>query len=162
MVAAVWLVVFQTAAFFMAVRSWRVVAATDVRLSPVEKTALTSLLGSDYGTAILTNVVGEFLDAIATLGIPLSTTSLAVPDSAREHIINRTRWFWICELNAAGKSLQTAERSTLNTAAEKFLADLYAGTVTVPPGDGSDADRTLVPSIDVPDRVADVDSQEGL
>lgn len=146
----------------MASRTWRTVAVGDVRLTPAEKTALSTMLASDYGSAILTNVTGEFLDALAAVGTPLSSTAGAIPDMVREHVLNRTRWSWICELNAAGKAMQTAERKALNEAAEKMLADIYARKVTAPPGDGSSADQTAVPSITVPTRQAQLCHQNGL
>lgn len=146
----------------MASRTWRTVAVGDVRLTPTEKTALTALLGSDYGSAILTNITGEFLDALASVGTPLSSTAGAIPDMVREHVLNRTRWSWLCELNSGGKAMQTAERKALNDAAEKMLSDIYSGKVIAPPGDGSDADNTVMPSFTVPTRCAAVNQQEGL
>lgn len=98
----------------------------------------------EIGASILTNVVGEFRDAIESAGTALGDSG-TIPDLVRNHAINRTRWLWLCEFPAM-KAFQTAERSKLNDAAEKLLTDILSRDVRPPAGDGSDADQSPSPS----------------
>lgn len=124
--------------------SWRTIAITDVRLTPAEKTAFESIQGSStIGADVLTNVVGEFRDTIESAGTALGASGY-VPDLVRNHVINRTRWLWLCEFPQL-KALQTDARKVLNDAAEKMLADISRRDVKVPPGDGSSADQSPSP-----------------
>lgn len=112
--------------------SWRSIAITDVRLSPAEKTALQAIQdSSSIGAAILLTVVREFVGA-ATAGRYAVNIDDTVPDSARLHIINRTRWMWLCEFPQL-KSLQTEARAKLNESAEAFLQLVAAGKQNIEP-----------------------------
>jgi hypothetical protein len=125
--------------------AWRTISIDDVRLTPAEKAALQNIQDSTtVGAEVLTNVIGEFRDTIEAGGTTVGDAG-TVPDLVRLHVINRTRWLWLTEFPTL-KALQTAERSKLNDAAEKMLADLSARDVMVPPGDGSDADQSPGPA----------------
>jgi hypothetical protein len=115
------------------------------------------------------DAVIEFRDTIEASGTTVGDAG-TVPDLVRLHVINRTRWLWLTEFPTL-KALQTAERSKLNDAAEKMLADLSARDVMVPPGDGSEADQSPGPSFgtrggtrttDPRDRQFTPETQDGL
>jgi hypothetical protein len=126
--------------------SWRTLTIDSVRLTPTEKAAMQGIQDStEVGAEKLTDTIGEFRDTIEAAGTTLDPDTTTVPDLVRNHVINRTRWLWLCEFPAL-KALQTAERSKLNDAAEKMLADLSSRDVKVPPGDGSEADQSPSPS----------------
>ena len=106
--------------------AWRLITTAHVRLTPPETAALRNISGSDQICAeILADVVGEFVSAIRSGGNAF-TDDGSIPDLARLHVINRTRWLWLCEFPAL-KAFQTAERKALNDGAEKFLAEIAAG-----------------------------------
>jgi hypothetical protein len=78
--------------------------------------------GTDVGGEILTTVIGEFIGALQSANNPYATDG-TVPDILRQHVINRTRWLWLCEFPAL-KNSQTADRKAQNDAAEKFRDNL--------------------------------------
>jgi hypothetical protein len=151
--------------------AWRSITISDVRLTPAEIAAMSNIQGAEItGEALLTNVIGEFRDTIAAAGTPLAVDVTVVPDLVRNHVINRARWLWLCEFPVL-KAFQTADRSKLNDAAEKMLADISKRDVRVPPGDGSSADQSPSPSFgtrgggdtnDPPARDFTKPTQEGL
>ena len=151
--------------------SWRTIDIAEVRLTPAEKAAFANIQNSEsVGAEVLTNVVGEFRDTIAAAGTAISESTGTIPDQVRLHVINRTRWLWLCEFPAL-KNFQTDARKDLNTAAEKMLADISAGKVKVPPGDGSAVDQSPSPAFgtrggsaanDPPEREFTKDKQEGI
>jgi len=150
--------------------SWRILAITDVRLTPAELAAMSNIQGAEVtGADVLTNVIGEFRDTIEAAGTALGEAA-TVPDSVRMHVINRTRWLWLCEFPVL-KAFQTADRSKLNDAAEKMLAALASRDVRVPPGDGSAGDQSPAPSFgtrggtretDPPEREFTKEKQDGI
>jgi hypothetical protein len=125
--------------------SWNQVTDDAVRMQPAEIAMLNSIAGSTATRAdILGNVIGEFRDTIAAAGTALGPEG-TVPDLVRMHVINRTRWLWLCEYPQM-KAFQTDGRKALNDAAEKALKDISTRDLKVPPGDGSPADQTASPS----------------
>jgi len=117
---------------------WRPIDITEVRLTPAELAMMQSIQDSTtVGAEKLNSVVGEFLETIAAAGTALGAAG-EIPDLVRMHVVNRTRWLWLCEFPAL-KSFQTEARSKLNDAAEKMLADISSRDVKIPNGDGSSA-----------------------
>jgi len=124
---------------------WQLISDSDVRITPAERTMLNAIQDSEGICAtILGNVVGEFRDTIAAAGTPIGTEG-TIPDLVRAHVINRTRWLWLCEFPQL-KAFQTPERKALNDAAETALQKISTRDLKVPPGDGSAADQTPSPS----------------
>src|SRR5580704_10281582 len=112
--------------------SWNSITIANVRLTPAEKAALQAIQGSTaIGAELLTNVTGEFLGAIRAGGGQVVSDG-TVPDAVRVHVINRTRWLWLCEFPQL-KALQTKERGDLNAAAEKFMEAVTTGTPKIEP-----------------------------
>lgn len=112
--------------------SWRSISIEEVRLTPQEKAALEAIQGStDIGAAVLDNVVREFVSAIASGGYATSDDG-TIPDLIRLHVINRTRWLWLCEFPSL-KNLQTDIRKSLNESAEKILLALTKREMSVEP-----------------------------
>lgn len=110
--------------------SWRSIAISNVRLSPNEKTAMQAIQGSStVGAEVLLEVVREFVSAIRSGGNKY-TDDDSIPDLVRTHVINRTRWLWLCEFPSL-KSFQTEAREKLNEAAEKMLESIATGKVKV-------------------------------
>lgn len=125
--------------------SWSAIEINHVRLSPAETAVLHAIQGNDtVCTELLANVVGEFRDAIAAAGTALGPSG-TIPDLVRTHVINRTRWQWLCEFPQL-KTFQTEAREKLNTAAEAALEKILARELRVPPGDGSSADQSPSPA----------------
>ncbi len=94
-----------------------------------------AIQGSDtIGAEVLTSVVNEFRDAINGTGTPLGDAG-TIPDLVRVHVINRTRWLWLCEFPSL-KIFQTEARSKLNDAAQQMLTDI---TTRKQPVNGPDA-----------------------
>jgi hypothetical protein len=124
---------------------WHSVADSDVRITAPERAMLNNIAGSAGICAdILGNVVGEFRDQIAVAGTALGDEG-TVPDMVRAHVINRTRWLWLCEFPQL-KAFQTDGRKVLNDSAETALKQIASRELKVPPGDGSPADQTSSPS----------------
>ena len=80
---------------------------------------------------ILTTVVGEFVEAIQQGGNQFANDG-TVPDVVRPHVINRTRWLWLCEFPQL-KTLQTPDRSKLNDDAVKFRDKVAEGNPKIAP-----------------------------
>jgi hypothetical protein len=100
-------------------------------LTPQEKAAFAAIQSSsEVGAEVLENVIGEFRDAVKATGGTVGAPN-TVPNLVRVHVINRTRWLWLCEFPAL-KSIQTEGRKELNEAAEKMLRSIMAGEVRVP------------------------------
>lgn len=116
--------------------AWRPISIDDVRLTPAEKSALANIQGAEVtGAELLASVVSEFRAAIQSRGGALGDAG-TIDDLVRVHALNRARWLWLCEFPQL-KLFQTEARSKLNDAAEKMLAAILAGDVTVPAGDGA-------------------------
>ena len=117
---------------------WRPINISEVRLTPAELAMIQTIQDSTtIGAEKLNSVVGEFLETIAAAGTALGPAG-EIPDLVRMHVINRTRWLWLCEFPLM-KAFQTDARSKLNDAAEKMLADISSRAVKIPNGDGSSA-----------------------
>ena len=102
---------------------WRPISIANVRLTPTELAVMNNIQGAtDVGGEILLTVVGEFIGALQSVNNPYATNG-TVPDILRQHIINRTRWLWLCEFPAL-KNSQTLDRKAQNDAAEAFLMNL--------------------------------------
>lgn len=112
--------------------SWRAITFANIRLSPAEKTAIESVQGSAVlGTEVLLGVVREFVGCCQAAGTAANTDD-TIPDSARVHIENRTRWLVLTELVRL-PALQTRDRKDLNTAAEEYFAGVRLGEIPVEP-----------------------------
>lgn len=122
--------------------SWKPLNISAVFLSPDEKTALDRIdAGASQGTDVLKNVIGEFRDCCVAGGRAISTTEWTIPDLAKVHVINRTRWQWLCSFPAL-KALQTKDRKDLNDAAEEFFNRVASGEQNVPPPEAGENPRT--------------------
>ena len=118
--------------------SWRAISITDVRLSPAEVAAMQNLQGStSVGAAVLLTVVRELVGAAQAGGYAVATDG-TVPDCARLHVINRTRWLWLTEFPQL-KSMQTEDRAKLNTAAEEFFQRVSNGEQNIESPNGTAA-----------------------
>lgn len=119
--------------------AWRSIVIADVRLTPAELAAMSNIQGVEAtGAALLLTVVREFVGAIRAGGNAF-TDDDTIPDICRVHVVNRTRWLWLCEFPIL-KAFQTAERSKLNDAAVEFLNSVAAGKPkTEPPATPVDA-----------------------
>lgn len=120
--------------------SWRDITIDNVRLTPQEKASLEAIQGSsNIGTEILENTIAEFRSAIASAGHSLPSDKKdgkKIPDLVRHHVINRTRWLWLCEFPQL-KTLQTKEREALNEAAEKIITAISSREMNVEPPTGA-------------------------
>lgn len=120
--------------------SWRGITFSHIRLSPAEKTAIEAIKGSAVlGTEVLLTVVREFVGCCQAADTPAATDD-TVPDSARVHIENRTRWLVLTELVRL-PALQTKDRKDLNTAAEEYFAGVRLGEIPVEPPVGSEGNN---------------------
>lgn len=100
--------------------SWRALSIEQVRLSPEEKRAMQTIQRSeDIGAEILASVVREFVGTMQASGYPVATDD-TIPDAVRIHVINRTRWLWLCEFPSLAQ-WQTEAREKLNTEAQEIL-----------------------------------------
>jgi hypothetical protein len=116
--------------------SWLNITIDNVRLSPQEKEALQRIQrSSDIGAEILTSVVNEFVSACRSGNYPVGEPG-TIPDLVRLHVINRTRWLWLCEFPSL-KALQTKEREALNKSAEEALDKISTRQLNVEPPDGA-------------------------
>lgn len=98
---------------------------------------------TDFGPEVLKTVVGEFVEAIQQGGNQFADDG-SIPDVIRSHVINRTRWMWLCEFPAL-KLMQTPVREKLNEEAEKFRDAVAAGNPKIaPPPNPVNAAATLV------------------
>lgn len=142
--------------------AWNTLTIDDVRFTPAERARLDAIAGSvTIGESVLANVVGEFRDAAEAVGTPLGDDG-TVPDMVRMHVINRTRWLWLCEFPEL-KVMQTEMRKNQSLAAEKMLDRILAREIRLPAGDGSTPDATVLPSVYARDTHGfDWDSQDGL
>jgi len=112
--------------------SWRPITIDQVRFTPAELALMTNIQGSgDVGAQILQTVVGEFVEAIQQGGNQFANDG-TIPDVVRPHVINRTRWLWLCEFPAL-KSMQTPGRDKLNTDAVKFRDEIASGKPKIAP-----------------------------
>jgi hypothetical protein len=112
--------------------SWRPVTIDNVRFTPAEMALMANIQeAADFGPEILQTVVGEFVEAIQQGGNQFASDG-TIPDVVRAHVINRTRWMWLCEFPAL-KSMQTPVREKLNTEAEKFRDAIAAGNPKIAP-----------------------------
>lgn len=103
--------------------AWRAISISNVRLTPTELAVMNNIQGAtDVGGEILMTVVGEFIGALQSSQNPYATDG-TIPDILRQHVINRTRWLWLCEFPTL-KNSQTPDRKAQNDAAEKFLLNL--------------------------------------
>jgi len=99
---------------------WRPITIDDVRLPDAEKAMLRNIQGGqDFGATALLNVVREF-DAAGKAGGYETPGDDTVADLCRMHVINRTRWLWLCEFPSL-KAFQTEGRKKLNDDALTFL-----------------------------------------
>lgn len=143
--------------------SWRTISISNVRVTPQEQSALDTIAGAaSAGAEVLENVVAEFRGAISSAGGPLGPAN-TVPDVVRLHVINRTRWLWLCEFPQL-KAMQTEARKTLNDAAEKMLGALSEGKQKVEPPDTEITTTSPIPgpSIDPKCRRFDRCDEEGI
>ena len=108
------------------------ITTASIPIQPAEASLLANISGSQtICQEILTTVVGEFIEAIQQGGNQFATDG-TVPDTVRPHVIARTRWLWLCEFPEM-KRFQTADRSALNTAAEKFRDHIACGKFKIAP-----------------------------
>ena len=112
--------------------SWNPITTANIRLQPAEIATMNNISGSTAVCAeILQTVIGEFVEAVQQGGNQFAQDG-TVPDVVRPHVVNRTRWLWLCEFPQL-KIYQTAERKALNDAAEKFRDQVASGTPKIAP-----------------------------
>ena len=112
--------------------SWNTITTADIRLQPAEIAVMNNISGSTaIGAGILQTVIGEFVEAIQQGGNQFATDG-TLPDVARPHVINRTRWLWLCEFPQL-KVYQTEQRSRLNDEAVNFCRRIASGTPKIAP-----------------------------
>ena len=140
---------------------WNLIQITDVRFTPTESAVIANISGAlDIGSLVFGNVLGEFTDTIAAVGTGMGAAG-TLPDMARPHVLNRTRWLWLMEFPTL-KNMMTDGRREQNAAAEKFLNQIATRTIRVPAGDGSPADQTVLPAIRPRRHYFNLRDQEGL
>jgi hypothetical protein len=112
--------------------SWNNITTANIRMQPAEIAVMNNISGSTSVCAeILTTVVGEFVEAIQQGGNQFANDG-TVPDVVRPHVINRTRWLWLCEFPQMQK-FQTPERAKLNDEAVKFRGLVAGGDPKIAP-----------------------------
>jgi hypothetical protein len=112
--------------------SWNNITTANIRMQPAEIAVMNNISGSTSACAeILTTVVGEFVEAIQQGGNQFAQDG-TIPDTVRTHVINRTRWLWLCEFPQM-KTLQTPDRSKLNDDAVKFRDMVAEGKPKIAP-----------------------------
>jgi hypothetical protein len=112
--------------------SWNTITTANIRMQPAEIAVMNNISGSTSACAeILTTVVGEFVEAIQQGGNQFAQDG-TIPDVVRPHVINRTRWLWLCEFPQMQK-FQTPERAKLNDEAVKFRDVMASGNPKIAP-----------------------------
>jgi hypothetical protein len=112
--------------------SWNNITTANIRMQPAEIAVMNNISGSTSVCAeILTTVVGEFVEAIQQGGNQFANDG-TIPDVVRPHVINRTRWLWLCEFPQMQR-FQTPERAKLNDEAVKFRGQMAGGNPKIAP-----------------------------
>jgi hypothetical protein len=116
--------------------SWRTVAVTDCKLTPVELATINNILGSTTGLQTrLNDTVAEFIGAMTAAGYGVNTDG-TVPDQLRGHITARATWLFLQDF-AQLKSMMTDGRKELAAKAETMLENVAkrkAGAIEDPSG----------------------------
>lgn len=93
---------------------------------------------TDVGAEVLLTVVREFVAALKSARNDVADDD-TIPDLIRTHVINRTRWLWLCEFPQL-RSMQTKEREKLNDSAQEFLTKIIEEQLQVEPPEAAESD----------------------
>lgn len=120
--------------------AWKTLTADLVlaEFNNLETGAYNTARGDDSGAnldVIISGVVDEFVDAIASRGHPVGSQG-TLPSGFIPKAVAMARWRYLLAL-PSGNSLLSAERKTANEAGEKLIQDIREGKVGVVGPDGT-------------------------